>query len=513
MGQDGLSHAEKQCYEEELRALKQELETEKRKLADIFEQAPAFIAVLRGPDHVFEMVNGSYYKLVGHRNIIGKSVFEALPEVRGQGYIEILDNVLTTGRPFIGNEMKIGLQRSPGAITEERYLNFVYEPLRDVHTNPVGIVAHGYDITDQVIARQKAEQLALQLEQQAQLFDVTLSALKDFVYTFDTSGRFTYSNNALLELLGLSLDEIIGKTFHELPYPVELATLLQSQIEQVALTGKTVTDETSYTSPMGVQGYYEYIFVPIFDSNKNVVLVAGSTRDITVRKQLETQKDDFMSIVSHELKTPVTSIKAFTQVLQNRFARAGDERSSALLGKMDSQLNKLTSLIGDLLDVTKIEGGKLQFNEDFFLFDELVDEVVEEVQRTTSNHVIEKQGATERVVYGDRDRIEQVIVNLLTNAIKYSPHSDKIIVKSFLEQGFIAFSVQDFGVGIPYERQQQVFERFYRVSGNETIPGIGLGLYISAEIIRRQGGTIEVVSEEGKGSTFCFKIPMHHDTH
>ncbi len=498
---------ERKRHEEERRTLMQELETEKRKLVDVFERAPAFMAILRGKTHLFEMVNTAYYQMVGHRDIIGKTVIEAIPEVKDQGFIELLDTVLTTGQPFIGTEMRIGLQRVPNGAIEERYVDFVYEPIKNAEGERTGIVAHGYDVTDQVVARQKVEQLALQVEQQAQTFNVTLAALKDFVYTFDTAGRFTYANSPLLELLEITLDEIIGKSFHELPYPEELATLLQTQIEQVAATGKAVTDETSYTSPAGVRGYYEYIFVPVFDNDKNVILVAGSTRDITTRKQLESQKDDFMAIVSHELKTPVTSIKAFTQVLQNRFARAGDEKSSALLGKMNAQINKLASLIGDLLDVTKIEGGQLQFNEDYFSFDELVDEVVEEIQRTANKHTLEKQGATKKTVYGDRDRIGQVIINFLTNAIKYSPDSEKIIVKSLAEEDHVKLCVQDFGTGIPKERQQQIFERFYRVSGNETIPGIGLGLYISAEIIRRQGGTIGVESEEGQGSTFCFSLP------
>jgi PAS domain S-box-containing protein len=493
--------------EAERKILLQELEAEKRKLVDVFERAPAFMAILRGKSHIFEMVNSAYYQLVGHRDIIGKSVIEAIPEVKEQGFIELLDTVLATGKPFIGTEMPVGLQRVPNGVVEERYIDFVYEPIKNINGERTGVVAHGYDVTDKVIARQKVELLALQVEQQAKIFDITLTAIKDFVYTFDTAGRFTYANSPLLELLGITLDEIIGKTFHELPYPEELATLLQTQIAQVVATGEAVTDETFYINPAGLRGYYEYIFVPVFDDNKIVVFVAGSTRDITTRKQLESQKDDFMAIVSHELKTPVTSIKAFTQVLQNRFTRVGDGKSALLLGKMDAQINKLTSLIRDLLDVTKIEGGQLQFNEDFFSFDELVDDVIEEIQRSANKHPIEKQGATKKTIYGDKDRIEQVITNFLTNAIKYSPHAGKIIVKSFFEKGYVTLCVQDFGVGIPKESQQQVFERFYRVSGNETIPGIGLGLYISAEIIRRQRGTIWVESELGKGSTFCFSLP------
>ncbi len=510
---------EKKTYAENPKTLLQEMEVETQKLADIFERAPAMVAVLQGSTHIYEFANALYLKVVGKtKDIIGKTVKEVFPELKDQGILELLDGIYKTAEPFIGNELLIKLDVNNDTIPEDRYFNFVYQPTRDGSGKVDGIFVHAVDVTDQVIARQKTEQLAIQVEQQARTFDVALTALKDFVYTFDTSGKFTYANRPLLKLLGITLDEIIGKNFYELPYPEELATLLHTHIEQVMATGKAVTHETSFDSPMGVRGYYEYIFAPVFDNEMKVILVAGSTRDITIRKHLESQKDDFMGIVSHELKTPVTSIKAFTQVLQNRFAKAGDEKSTMLLGKMDAQINKLTSLIEDLLDVTKIEGGNLQFNEEYFSFDELVSEVVEEIQRTTNKHIIEKVGTTKKTVCGDKDRVGQVIINMLTNAIKYSPHSDKIIVKASVDTGNVTLCVQDFGVGIPKERQQQVFERFYRVSGNETIPGIGLGLYISAEIIKRQNGKIWVESEQGKGSTFCFSLPvfpmrehMHHE--
>jgi signal transduction histidine kinase len=237
---------------------------------------------------------------------------------------------------------------------------------------------------------------------------------------------------------------------------------------------------------------------------ENAQLYSDAQKAVIVR-------DEFMNIASHELKTPVTSIKAFTQVLQRRFVQAGDERSSTLLGKLDDQINRLTALISNLLDVTRIQGGKLQFNENLFCFDDLVSEVVEEIQRTTDRHRIEIEGASRRALCGDKDRIGQVITNILTNAIKYSPRSDLICVRTLVDEESLTLSVQDFGVGIPMERQQQIFERFYRIDGNESIPGIGLGLYISKEIIRRHGGTIWVESQQGSGSTFSFSLPIQDE--
>lgn len=247
----------------------------------------------------------------------------------------------------------------------------------------------------------------------------------------------------------------------------------------------------------------------IDDSNVNAVVI--NYRDITDRKLLETQKNDFISIATHELKTPVTSIKGYTQVLQARFRKEGNQRAVEMLSKMDVQLKKLTSLIGDLLDVTRVEGGKLQFHESFFDFNELVTDIVAEMQLTTTKHQITKRLSSSKTVCGDRDRIGQVITNLISNAIKYSPHNKKIIVTSTGDKKNITLSVQDFGIGIPKENQSKVFERFFRGGeAEDTFAGLGLGLFISSEIVHRHGGRIWVKSSEGKGSVFYFTLPIKH---
>jgi signal transduction histidine kinase len=178
---------------------------------------------------------------------------------------------------------------------------------------------------------------------------------------------------------------------------------------------------------------------------------------------------------------------------------------------MNLQINKLTSLIEDLLDTTRMEGGKLKFNESIFSLDDLTQEVIEEVERTTQKHSIHLIGETSKKVFADKDRVGQVIINLLTNAIKYSPNSDKVIVKLSEDKGQVTIRVQDFGVGISKQDLKHVFDRFYRETGNkqETFPGLGLGLYISSEIISRHKGKIWVESEKGKGSTFCFSLPLY----
>ena len=180
---------------------------------------------------------------------------------------------------------------------------------------------------------------------------------------------------------------------------------------------------------------------------------------------------------------------------------------------MDEQINKLTSLVNDLLDVTKIQNGKILLNKSDFDFDDLVEEIVAEQQMITSHKILvesEKIGN----IYSDRHRISQVMSNLIGNAIKYSPDSDRIhITTKVTDDDCVLFTVRDFGIGIPADKTERVFEQYYRVSGSKehTFPGLGLGLYISSEIIKRSGGKIFVNSIEGKGSEFCFLIPKKNE--
>jgi|SRR5579885_375245 len=229
------------------------------------------------------------------------------------------------------------------------------------------------------------------------------------------------------------------------------------------------------------------------------------------QQKLETRKDDFISMASHELKTPVTSLKSYVQVLQKLSEKEKHTTQVQYLSKMDKQINKLTKLISDLLDLSKIEGGRLQLEREAFPIDELVKEVVETVRMTTTNKIL-LNGQTKKQVVGDRDRLGEVLTNLLTNAIKYSPSGSTIQVTTKANKKEMVISVQDNGIGVAKEHQDRIFDRFYRVEGinEKTYPGFGIGLYFSAEVIKRHGGRIWVESEKGQGSTFSFTLPLSH---
>ena len=233
------------------------------------------------------------------------------------------------------------------------------------------------------------------------------------------------------------------------------------------------------------------------------------------RMQHETEnlvyrRDEFFSIASHELKTPVTSLKAYTQLLLMDADGFMDKQHKTMLERMEAQINKLTSLINDLLDTSRIENGQLVFNKELFMLNEIAAETVVDMQATCRFQKIIFKNKQPASVFGDKERIRQVISNFISNSIKYASSSEQIIILIDKLDDKVICSVEDFGKGIITEEQDKIFERFYRVSGPNmnTFPGLGLGLFICKEVIEKQGGKIGVKSEPGKGSTFYFELPI-----
>jgi PAS domain S-box-containing protein len=261
-----------------------EVDAERRRLEEIFKHAPSFMAVLRGPDHVFERVNDRYVELIGGRDVVGLPVRKALPEIEGQGYFELLDQVYQTGEPHVGVDARVKLVYPTES--REHILQFVYQPMLDINGVVSGVIVQGIDMSEQRQAEAGFARVTAEAEWQRRMYETVLSNTADFVYLFDTSGRFTYVNKSLLDLWEKDLSQAVGRNFFDLDYPPDLAARLQRQIQEVVETGCSVRDETPYTSSGGT-AIYEYIFVPVFGEDGTIQAVAGSTRDITERKRFE----------------------------------------------------------------------------------------------------------------------------------------------------------------------------------------------------------------------------------
>ncbi|HEY0899599.1 MAG TPA: HAMP domain-containing sensor histidine kinase, partial [Sphingobacteriaceae bacterium] len=244
------------------------------------------------------------------------------------------------------------------------------------------------------------------------------------------------------------------------------------------------------------------------DAN-NDQIVSGITQDITEQKQLQQQKDDFISIASHELKTPITSLKASIQLLERLKNNPTSPMLPNLINQASASLNKVSLLINDLLNASKVMEGQLVLNKTEFVVAELIEDSIFHA-KAAGNIDVQIEGDMDVKVFADAHRIDQVIVNFVNNAIKYAPDSKVLrIAIERTEQG-AKVSVIDQGAGIPEEKLSHLFNRYYRADEKgQPYSGIGLGLYICSEIIKRHHGKVGVESEVGKGSTFWFIIPYH----
>lgn len=318
----------------------------------------------------------------------------------------------------------------------------------------------------------------------------------------DDSGKiidfvYLYRNPAGGRMLKRSHEEVVGRRMLDImPGTV---TLLNDFI-RVVEEDITFTTEVHYRHD-NIDGWFRIMAVKVGDG-------FGMTySDITPAKMLEKQKDEFMGMASHELKTPLTSIKAYLQLLERM---TDNPVNKVYVQKASAQAGKLHGLISDLLDISKIQAGQLQLDLTDLKMEDLVDESIETVTHTHRTHTIVRQGGMITAnIKGDKTRLEQVLVNLLSNAIKYSPGAEKVIVYTEQNENQVKISVTDFGIGIAPEHQQKIFERFFRVE-KETkhFEGLGLGLFIANDIVQRHGGTMSLQSVAGQGSTFSFTLPV-----
>lgn len=335
------------------------------------------------------------------------------------------------------------------------------------------------------------------------------------VWKSDQEGKCVYLNKKWTEFTGRSVEESIGYNFTK-------SILLDDPKGYRRNWAETLQNRSLYQSKFRLKnadGTYHWVFSQANPHYLNSVFdgYVGSIVDITEQelntqalKELSDKKDEFLSIASHELKTPLTSIKASIQIISRGIQ--ADNKVSQFATKASEQILRLERLIADLLDASKINSGRLVYNNTVFYFREMLREVVQSVQHTTQTHQIIIERSDKVIFLGDRFRIEQVVYNFLSNAIKYSPEASKVIVISEVREKDVVVSVQDFGIGIAAENLNKTFDRYYRVD-DIRFQGLGLGLFISAEILKRHNGNFWVESEPGKGSKFFFSLPLNDPPH
>jgi signal transduction histidine kinase len=379
-----------------------EAERAEARLRDVFAQAPAFMAVLRGREHVFEYVNAAYYQLVGHRQLVGLPAGKALPEIRGQGFEEILDVVLESGEPYVGREVPVFISRTADSEPEQRFLDFVYYPRKEADGLPSGIVAHGSDVTDHVLARREAQRARAAAEQ---------------------------ANQA---------------------------------------------------------------------------------------------KSQFLAMMSHEIRTPINAVIGYADLLATGVGGALSERQQHYVQRVRISSSHLLTLVNDVLDLAKIEAGEMSAGDVVTTAVDVVSPVLDMVvaQAEAAGVSLERawECSPEVRFTGDPDRVRQILLNLLSNALKFTQSGGRVTVRCRVEDRapaeallpeaapWVVLDVEDTGMGIPADQFPRIFEPFVQAEGGHTrrVAGTGLGLTISRRLARLMGGELTVRSTEGVGS--CFSL-------
>jgi two-component system, OmpR family, sensor histidine kinase VicK len=352
--------------------------------------------------------------------------------------------------------------------------------------------------------------------------------------------KIVFASQSITGLSGKAFDHIANKPVLEV-FPEQLVKNITKILKNVYQNKKIYhaleNPVTTFHGGKLQTIYQNFSFEPYLDAVGNILGIFAVVTDVTVqvrarqrekqlvtelraiREQLEFEQnekrerkwkmDDFIGVASHELKTPLTSLTALVQVLGRKFKDNDDPQLSGMLEKANLQVKKMNNLINKFLNVSRLESGKLFIEKSHFILDVLIDDIIEEFNLTVFSHKLELAPCDKIRVYADREKIGSVISNLLTNAVKYSPGADKVAVTCQNFYNYVMVSVKDDGIGLEKQYVDKIFDHYYRVETKETqqISGFGIGLYLSAEIIRAHCGKIWVDSNAGKGSTFHFTLP------
>ncbi len=410
-------------------------------------------------------------------------------------YIRVYEEAFNNQEPF---QREYRMKRHDG---QYRWISENAVPRYDNAHNFIGFIGAARDTDDEKRFNERLQASEL-------LFKTIANVSPVGLWMTDVNGKNNFVNDTWVEWTGISIDDHYDEGWMaavlepDKGYVLDVCKKSFEARENLAVEFRIRRKDGQIRWMLSEGG-------PFYNNEKEFAGIAGSVADITERKQEEILKNDFLAVASHELKTPITSIKAYTQLLAKTYENTENDFLKSALVKMENQINKMTKLVSDFLNISKIESGKFQLNTESFDLTKLVTEVASDIQLVSVNHNILVKETDPVFVNADRERISQVITNYLNNAVKYSPDNKQITVKIEKTERHVTVSVADKGIGIRPEEHKKIFERFYRAEANTNtaFSGFGIGLYICAEIIRRHGGETGVKSGEGKGSVFYFTLP------
>ena len=495
------------------------LAAERERFLQLFDQAPTFIAVLRGPTHVFEMANPGYLALISHRPVVGRTVAEALPEAIDQGYVALLDEVYRTGKPYSALGSKFVYQASPGGATEERYVDFVFQPMT-TEGSVTGILVQGVDVTARAVSDRALAFNRARLDYATRLSGVGFwycdlpfdqlewdDRVKEHFF-FAPGDRIKIDDfyaRMHVEDREPTREAIAASIRDKTPYDIVYRTVhpTTGEIKWIRALGGT-----DY-APDGTPTHFDGVTVDVSAQKRDQQRLARLNQQL---QEQDRRKDDFIATLSHELRNPLAPIRAAAKVIASpKAAPAQVQQAQAIV---ERQINHMALLLDDLLDIARITQGKLQLKKETLSLIPVVDAAVEAVRPTLEgkNQQLAVSLPNEAVLLdADHLRVSQIISNLLTNAVKYSDAGSRIELVCTVQGDMLVLSVKDNGIGIAAESLANVFEMFSQVDGmaGRSEGGLGIGLALVKGITELHGGTVEARSAGlGLGSEFIVRLPL-----
>lgn len=497
-----------------------EVEVERERLRDVLLQAPSLVALLVGPTHIFEFVNPPYERAVGRdaATLLGRPVRAARPALLGQDVLVILDAVYQTGQPYRVTEAPVRLDRHGDGTEEDAFFDLVYQPLRDARGVVRGVLLNGIETTTRVAERRRDHALAAAAETAQTWLRQVIEVLPEGVQVVNAHGRMVMHNSAARALLGpdpqgtgggdgpTALRRLDGTPSAARDLPLQRALAAGEVVRGAQML---VRRDDGEELPLLMNS------APLRDAAGAVTGAVLVFQDITTIRNFEKARDALLTTVTHDLRNPLTAIQGLAEVSQQQAARGStpsSERMATRQGGIVTAATQMTALLNELLDVMQLEMGQ-QLALDLQETDlrALVRRVVDHQQEIVDHPLVVDASDEALVCRVDADRIERVVGNLVSNAVKYSTRGDAVtlrLARDADDPSWVILSVADQGRGIPSEDAPHVFERFYRAENTEGVQGLGVGLASVREIVEQHGGTIDLRSQEGTGTTVTVRLSL-----
>ncbi|RYY37984.1 MAG: PAS domain S-box protein [Sphingobacteriaceae bacterium] len=475
------------------------------------------------PDNPIIYCNKAFEEISGYsrQEIIGHNCRFLQKHDRNQPQREVLRKAIAAGENAF---VEIRNYRKDGSL----FWNELYmSAIKDDAGNTCYFIGVQNDITrrkkaeselhqQKKVMEQRVEERTRSLKESEEYLSSIVQTVRESLIVLDPEFKVLSVNDHFLKTFKVSKEETEGKLLYELGNGQWNIPKLKLLLESILPTNNPVEE-------FEVEHDFPHIGRKLMLLNAHRVELEGQYRDriliaiedITDRREIERRKDDFLSIASHELKTPLTTIKGYVQMMQRLLPADVSEKFKDILRKTGVYVERLNTLIAELLDVSRIQTGNIELHREPFNFDKAVHEAVENMQAANPSHRLIVNGQAATQYNGDESHIIQVINNLLSNAVKYSPEAKEVEIYLSKVSNFIKVAITDHGMGIKLDDQKKIFDRFFRVGEiQQRFPGMGIGLYICDQIIKNHDGSLWVESEPGKGATFSFTLPIkERDNH